>query len=103
MAVVQSVLSACVHASCVIGAGGSAIECRQDCRVILAGLVATENRLERPNELANTFRTYLIGCGRPPLIVSDLKPSGCVSKRASSSEGSGCDDCHLFDSGSYRA
>ena len=65
----QSVLSACVHASCVIGAGRSAIERRLDCRVVLAGLVATENCLERPNELANAFRTYLICCGRPSLIV----------------------------------
>lgn len=37
------------------------------------------------------------------LSSSDLKPSGRVSKRASSSEGSGCDDCHRFDSGSYLA
>ena len=62
----------------LIGAGRSAIECRLGCAV-LAGLVATENCLERLNELANAFGTYLIADGH--LSSSHLKPSGCVSKR----------------------
>jgi len=53
----------------LIGAGRSAIECHPHYRVVLAGLVATENCLERPNELANVFRAYLMDCGRPSLIV----------------------------------
>jgi hypothetical protein len=56
----------------LIGAGHSAIEYRLNGRVVLAGSVATENCLERPNALANAFRTYRIYCGycgRPSLIA----------------------------------